>query len=59
MPAPFDGYVEEVARVSSTCLVSMARNRVQPAGQPHQFDIALRCASRCRRRLDWMRFKDP
>lgn len=27
MPAPFDGYVEEVARVSSTCLVSVARNR--------------------------------
>ena len=24
MPAPFDGYVEEVARVSSTCLVSVA-----------------------------------
>jgi transposase len=27
MPAPFDGYVEEMARVSSTCLVSVARNR--------------------------------
>ena len=27
MPAAFDGYVEEVARVSSTCLVSVARNR--------------------------------
>ena len=27
MPAPFDGYVEDVARVSSTCLVSVARNR--------------------------------
>ena len=27
MPAPFDGYVEEAARVSSTCLVSVARNR--------------------------------
>ena len=27
MPAPFDGYVEETARVSSTCLVSVARNR--------------------------------
>ena len=27
MPAPFDGYVEELARVSSTCLVSVARNR--------------------------------
>ena len=27
MPAPFDGYVEDVARVSSTCLVSIARNR--------------------------------
>ncbi len=27
MPAPFDGYVEKPARVSSTCLVSMARNR--------------------------------
>jgi hypothetical protein len=27
MPAPFDGYVERAARVSSTCLVSMGRNR--------------------------------
>ena len=27
MPAAFDGYVEEAARVSSTCLVSVARNR--------------------------------
>ena len=27
MPAAFDGYVEEVARVSRTCLVSVARNR--------------------------------
>jgi len=27
MPAPFDGYVQEAARVSSTCLVTMARNR--------------------------------
>ena len=27
MPAPFDGYVEEAARVSSTCLVAVARNR--------------------------------
>ena len=26
-PAPFDGYVEVVARVSSTCLVTVARNR--------------------------------
>ena len=27
MPAPFDGYVEKSARVSSTCLVSVSRNR--------------------------------
>ncbi|CAM5786958.1 IS21 family transposase [Ottowia pentelensis] len=27
MPAPFDGYVEKLARVSSTCLVAVARNR--------------------------------
>ena len=27
VPAPFDGYVERPARVSSTCLVSMGRNR--------------------------------
>jgi hypothetical protein len=27
MPTPFDGYVEKPARVSSTCLVSVARNR--------------------------------
>ena len=27
MTAPFDGYVEEASRVSSTCLVSVARNR--------------------------------
>jgi transposase len=27
MPEPFDGYVEQPARVSSTCLVSVQRNR--------------------------------
>ncbi|HCF0434529.1 TPA: IS21 family transposase, partial [Pseudomonas aeruginosa] len=27
MPAAFDGYVERPARVSSTCLVSVGRNR--------------------------------
>ena len=27
MPTPFDGYVEKEARVSSTCLVRVARNR--------------------------------
>jgi transposase len=27
MPTPFDGYVERAARVSSTCLVVVARNR--------------------------------
>ena len=27
MPAPFDGYVEKPARVSSTCLVNLQRNR--------------------------------
>jgi hypothetical protein len=27
MPEPFDGYVESPARVSSTCLVTVARNR--------------------------------
>jgi transposase len=27
MPSPFDGYVEKPARVSSTCLVSVGRNR--------------------------------
>ena len=27
MPTPFDGYVEKSARVSSTCLVSICRNR--------------------------------
>jgi hypothetical protein len=27
MTMPFDGYVEEAARVSSTCLVSIAKNR--------------------------------
>ncbi len=27
MPSPFDGYVEKIVRVSSTCLVSIGRNR--------------------------------
>jgi transposase len=27
MPTPFDGYVEQAARVSSTCLVTLQRNR--------------------------------
>ncbi len=30
MPSPFDGYVEKPARVSSTCLVSVARDRYSP-----------------------------
>ena len=38
MPEPFDGYVEQPARVSSTCLVSVHRNRYsvpcELAGQP-------------------------
>ena len=50
MPVPFDGYVEKLARVSSTCLVSAHRNRYSVpcefAGQlvstrlyPHQVSI--------------------
>ena len=36
MPTPFDGYVETMGRVSSTCLVSMDTNRYSvPSGQPH------------------------
>ncbi len=27
MPTPFDGYVERTVRVSSTCLINVARNR--------------------------------
>ncbi|SFL44242.1 Integrase core domain-containing protein [Nitrosomonas aestuarii] len=27
MPAPFDGYIEVLARVSSTCLITLLRNR--------------------------------
>jgi hypothetical protein len=51
MPTAFDGYVEKPARVSSTCLVSVARNRYsvpcELAGQrvstrlyPNRVDIA-------------------
>ena len=51
MPTAFDGYVEKIARVSSTCLVSVARNRYsvpcELAGQrvstrlyPNRVDIA-------------------
>jgi len=51
MPTAFDGYVEKAARVSSTCLVSVARNRYsvpcELAGQrvstrlyPNRVDIA-------------------
>ena len=32
MPAPFNGYVERLARVSSTCLVAAARNRYSMPG---------------------------
>lgn len=43
MPAPFDGYVESPARVSSTCLVSVARNRysVPCALAGHQVSVRL------------------
>ena len=51
MPEPFDGYVEKLARVSSTCLVAVARNRYSVpcewAGQmvstrlyPNRVDVA-------------------
>jgi hypothetical protein len=51
MPEPFDGYVERLARVSSTCLVAVARNRYSVpcewAGQmvstrlyPNRVDVA-------------------
>jgi transposase len=51
MPTPFDGYVERSAKVSSTCLVAVARNRYsvpcELAGQrvstrlyPHRVEIA-------------------
>ena len=51
MPTPFDGYVERSAKVSSTCLVAVARNRYsvpcELAGQrvstrlyPNRIDIA-------------------
>jgi transposase len=51
MSEPFDGYVEKLARVSSTCLVSVARNRYSVpcewAGQmvstrlyPNRVDVA-------------------
>jgi hypothetical protein len=50
MPTMFDGYVEKAAKVSSTCLVSVARNRYsvpcELVGQsvstrlyPHRVDI--------------------
>ena len=43
MPAPFDGYVELPARVSSTCLVSVARNRysVPCAWAGHRVSVRL------------------
>ena len=51
MPSPFDGYVERPAKVSSTCLVAVARNRYsvpcELVGQrvstrlyPHRVEIA-------------------
>ena len=51
MPEPFDGYVEKLARVSSTCLVAVSRNRYSVpcewAGQmvstrlyPNRVDVA-------------------
>ena len=51
MPTPFDGYVERSAKVSSTCLVAVARNRYsvpcELAGQrvstrlyPHRVEVA-------------------
>jgi transposase len=52
MPTPFDGYVEHTARVSSTCLVSVQRNRYsvpcEYAGRsvsirlyPHQVSVVI------------------
>src|SRR5205814_4919973 len=54
MTAPFDGYVEKPARVSSTCLVSVARNRCSVpwrAGGPDGQHAAVSGAreDRCRR----------
>ncbi len=52
MPAPFDGYVEKLARVSSTCLITAHRNRYsvpcELVGQmvstrlyPHQISVVV------------------
>lgn len=43
MPAPFDGYIESPARVSSTCLVTAARNRysVPCAWAGHRVSVRL------------------
>jgi len=43
MPTPFDGYIEAPARVSSTCLVSVARNRysVPCAWAGHRVSVRL------------------
>ena len=35
MPTAFDGYVERTVRVSSTCLISVARNRYSEIGRAH------------------------
>ena len=46
MPEAFDGYVEHPSRVSSTCLVSVARLNSPPAPELAQTDLQLKEAPR-------------
>lgn len=42
MPTPFDGYVEKPARMSTTCLLSVARNRYSVPCELHGQMISTR-----------------
>ena len=45
MPVAFDGYVEKPARVSSTCLISVARNRYSEPCELHGQMVSTRLYS--------------
>jgi hypothetical protein len=53
MPEPFDGYVENPARVSSTCLVAVARNRYSV---PCELASHERLSDRGQTKYDWQHY---
>jgi hypothetical protein len=56
MPTPFDGYTEVLARVSSTCLVTVQRNRYSVPCHLANSQVAIHLYERDQTRYDWQHY---